>query len=55
MYNGDLTGRVLSINADKWEKSELEAVIKSGESLLNVSFDETFKNSLLTCSSIMFT
>jgi hypothetical protein len=47
VYNGDLTGRLLPINADKWEKTELEQVISDGEALLNISFTEKFKNDLL--------
>lgn len=47
VYNGDLTGRVVAINADKWEKEELEKVIRSGERLLNIEFDNNFKLELL--------
>jgi len=47
VYNGDLTGRVLSINADKWTTSELRQVIESGEAFLNITFDEAFKSELL--------
>jgi hypothetical protein len=47
VYNGDLTGRVVGINADKWSKAELEEVISTGEALLNVRFDSTFKKALL--------
>jgi hypothetical protein len=47
VYNGDLVGRLLPINADKWEQSELKKVISDGEALLNVSFSENFKNELL--------
>lgn len=47
VYNGDLTGRLLPINADKWEKPELEKVISNGEDLLNVSFSRQFKDELL--------
>ncbi|MGB3495123.1 MAG: hypothetical protein WBA57_20510 [Elainellaceae cyanobacterium] len=47
VYNGDLTGRVVAINADKWKKEELEEVISSGESLLNIKFDNNFKIALL--------
>jgi len=48
VYNGDLTGRLLPINADKWEKIELEQVISDGEALLNVSFNNEFKEELLS-------
>lgn len=47
VYNGDLVGRLLPINADKWEQSELVKVISDGEALLNVSFSESFKEGLL--------
>ncbi|WP_220464156.1 MULTISPECIES: hypothetical protein [unclassified Colwellia] len=47
VYNGDLTGRLLPINADKWNRTELERVISDGETLLNVSFSTEFKNELL--------
>lgn len=48
VYNGDLTGRLLPINADKWTRNELEEVISIGESLLNIKFADNFKNTLLT-------
>jgi hypothetical protein len=47
VYNGDLTGRVVAINADKWKKEELEEVISSGEDLLHIEFDYNFKVDLL--------
>lgn len=46
-FNGDLTGRVVAVNADAWAATELEAVIAAGEELLNVSFDERFKADLI--------
>jgi len=48
VYNGDLTGRVLSVDADKWERHELEEVINSGSALLKVNFSDKFKNDLLS-------
>ena len=47
VYNGDLTGRVVAINADAWSRSELNEVIEAGESLLNMSFTPAFKAELL--------
>lgn len=47
VYNGDLTGRVLSIDADKWTDGELLQVINVGEALLNVSFDDQLEKDLL--------
>jgi hypothetical protein len=49
VYNGDLTGRVVAINADAWSKDELSEVISTGEALLNVRFSETFKSELINC------
>jgi hypothetical protein len=48
VYNGDLTGRVVSVNADTWTRAELIEVVKAGEALLNISFDENFLESLLS-------
>lgn len=47
VYNGDLVGRLLSINSDKWAREELLKVISIGEALINISFLENFKNELL--------
>ncbi len=47
VYNGDLSGRVYSIDADKWMDSELEAVISKGEQLLGITFGSEFKSELL--------
>jgi len=46
-YNGDLTNRVVSIDADSWSKSQLREVITAGEQLLNVSFREDAISDLL--------
>ncbi len=40
VYNGDLTGRIVAVNADKWTEDELRAVIAEGSRLLNVTFPE---------------
>jgi len=46
-FNGDLTERVLSVNADAWSQPELSEVIELGESLLNIEFDPTFRDGLI--------
>lgn len=46
-HNGDLTGRVITIDADKWSSDDLLRVIEGGEALLNIEFDNEFKESLL--------
>lgn len=48
VYNGDLSGRVVSINADQWETNELREVIFSGENLLNIKFSDYFINELIS-------
>jgi len=45
--NGDLTGRVVSIDADRWTGEELAEVIDGGERLLNIKFDSGFRADLL--------
>lgn len=46
-HNGDLTGRVTTVNADAWAREELAEVIRKGEVLLNITFADGFKGSLL--------
>jgi hypothetical protein len=46
-HNGDLTGRVVTVNADAWSTEELREVIAQGEELLNIGFDENFKAELV--------
>ena len=47
VYNGDLSGRVVSINADRWLPEELMQVIDLGAHLLNLSFPDAFKHQLI--------
>jgi hypothetical protein len=47
VYNGDLTGRVVSINADRWNMDELREVIAIGGALLGVSFAAVFMAALI--------
>ena len=47
VYNGDLTGRVIPIDADHWTRDELRAVIQAGEKLLRIELAEDFKEELL--------
>ncbi len=51
IYNGDLSGRVVSVNADLWSKSDLNKVIEMGAQLLNVTFSQEFKQQLLQICS----
>ena len=50
-YNGDLTNRVVSIDADVWSEAQLREVIEAGEQVLNVHFDQSAVESLLKGSS----
>jgi AAA+ ATPase superfamily predicted ATPase len=47
VYNGDLTGRVIGINADRWKPDELREVISAGESLLNTQFTPGFSDAVI--------
>lgn len=47
LYNGDLGGRLIPIEADRWEQSDLEAIITTGEQLLNVHFPEDVRWAIL--------
>ena len=47
VYNGDLTGRVIAINADTWTEPELKSVILKGADLLNVQFTDDFMHQLI--------
>lgn len=49
-YNGDLTGRVLSIDADAWSRDELLQVIRKGGDLLNIEFPPDFADELVNHS-----
>lgn len=47
-YNGDLSGRVMMVNVDKWSADELRQVVTKGERLLNVRFDEEFVGGIVS-------
>ena len=50
VYNGDLSGRVISVDADSWPSDSLMEVFKTGEALLNVQFTAAFKANLIVGS-----
>lgn len=50
LFNGDLAGRVVSVDADAWTSEELFEVIEAGEFLLNVYFPTNFRESLASRS-----
>jgi hypothetical protein len=50
VFNGDLTGRVIALNADSWSPAELSEVISGGSALLNVTFDDAFQKALIDAS-----
>jgi len=50
LYNGDLTNRVIPINADIWTGDELIAVIRAGESLLNIKIREDAVRAIISAS-----
>lgn len=47
LYNGDLMGRVVPIEADEWTGEELFKVIEAGEQLLNIKFPEKVVSGLI--------
>lgn len=47
VHNGDLTGRVIAVDADEWTDDQLREVIERGADLLNVRFDPAFVDALL--------
>lgn len=49
-FNGDLTNRVMSINADSWSKTQLAEVMVAGAHLLNIQFNEKFSEDLIAAS-----
>ena len=48
MYNGDLSGRLSTINADVWSDADLRRVITAGEPLLSIEFPEEVKTALVS-------
>lgn len=48
LYNGDLGGRLIPIEADQWKQSDLEAILTSGEQLLNIHFRDDVRRLLLS-------
>ncbi len=51
IYNGDLTGRIIPVNADLWSEDDLRAVIHKGAELLNISFSDAFIDELIQACS----
>ncbi len=55
VHNGDLTGRVISINADLWTSEDLDELFYNSESLLNISFSVAFKDQVKkNCNGSVF-
>lgn len=50
LLNGDLAGRIHTINADKWEDSQLLEVINKGEKLLNIKISDKLIQEILKWS-----
>ena len=47
MFNGDLSGRIATIDADRWADEELRQIIRSGSGLLNVELPEDVQRALV--------
>ncbi len=50
VFNGDLSGRLVSVDADEWSPDELREVVKLGEGLLNISFNSDFIDEVISGS-----
>lgn len=48
--NGDLAGRVVSLNADKWDSESLKKVIERGCEILNIEFDDNLIDTIIEYS-----
>ncbi|WP_375742978.1 epsilon-toxin family protein [Corallococcus interemptor] len=47
LYNGDLAGRLVPVDADRWDPEDLTSVISAGEALLNIAFPPKVKTEIL--------
>lgn len=47
LYNGDLAGRLVPVDADRWEKDDLLKVITTGEPMLNIEFPPEVRAEIL--------
>ncbi|WP_305841856.1 hypothetical protein [Photobacterium leiognathi] len=45
-FNGDLAGRIVSINADQWFDENIDELFTVSEALLNISFPTEFKTAV---------
>ena len=55
VHNGDLTGRVISINTDRWTGDDLDGLFCNSEKLLNISFTNKFKENIKkNCNGSVF-
>ncbi|WP_210199512.1 hypothetical protein [Rhizobium sp. R339] len=50
-YNGDLTNRVASVDADAWTKESLAEVVNAGQYLLNITFDQATVEQIINHSA----
>ena len=50
LLNGDLAGRIHTINADRWEDAQLLKVINKGEELLNIKISDQLIEEILKWS-----
>jgi hypothetical protein len=44
LYNGDLSGRIATINADSWSAESLREVISAGSYLLNIEIEDSVRD-----------
>lgn len=47
LYNGDLSGRLIPIDADIWDEEGLSKILSKGEKLLNVKISDNVKQAII--------
>jgi len=50
LYNGDLSGRINTITADRWTSKDLKEIIKVGEALLNIKINDDTVDEIIKCT-----
>ncbi|EST59110.1 hypothetical protein K151_1932 [Proteus hauseri ZMd44] len=54
-FNGDLAGRIISINADIWKPEDFKILFDNSEKILNIKFSDDFKEKVIQlCKGSVF-
>lgn len=49
LYNGDLSARINTITADRWEGDDLKKIISAGQTLLNIEINKEAVSEIIKC------